>query len=96
MSLCKLLLEGLEDAGGLEPEEVERLAAHLVDFGAKQGVSATYIYWPSRFRLLTPDEQAEAIRQAWKGNNVKEICAQFGIGKSTVYRALKRPAASAG
>lgn len=40
------------------------------------------------FHKVTVQEQADRILAAWRGDNVAEVCARFGISRSLLYRLL--------
>ena len=70
---------------GVDERQAMRLAAALYLDMRRQ--------WAGRhlaFHRLTAAEQAPAIRDAWKGCNMAEVCERFGVSKSTVYMVIGR------
>lgn len=90
MSLPEILVLALQDGAGLAEEAARDLAATVINWGAEQGHAGDRFYWPCRYRELTADERDEAIRGAFNGRNLKDVCLQYGVSHATVYRALRR------
>lgn len=42
------------------------------------------------FHKVTAQEQADRILAAWRGDNVAEVCARFGISRTLLYRLLAK------
>lgn len=70
---------------GVDEREAVRLAAALYGDMRRQ--------WGGRqmhFHRMEVREQADAIRTAWTGNNLAEVCERFAISKSTLYMVIGR------
>jgi Mor family transcriptional regulator len=65
----------------------EQKAHHL----AQQLYTDMRRQWGGRqvhFHAMSTAEQADRILAAWRGDNVAEVCACFGISRSVLYRVL--------
>lgn len=90
MSLCEKIAAGLRDGAGIEKSEAERLAAKVIEWGEKHGISGERHYWPAKARPLSAEERDQAIRAEYRPGNLVEICEKYSVSRAAVYRALKR------
>jgi Mor family transcriptional regulator len=70
---------------GVDEREALRLASALYTDMRRQWYGRHMV-----FHQLTAAEQAPAIRAAWNGCNMAEVCERFGVSKSTVYMVIGR------
>jgi len=88
MPLIEQLKKALVDTGTSEDDALD-VVERIIRWGAANGASGEYHYWPGSFRPLTPPQRAEGIRADFKGNNLKEICAKYCVSARTVYRIVR-------
>lgn len=65
------------------------LATEIIRAAAARGHAGSDYYLP-HLNTLTRAERNTRIRAEFKGNNLREICRKYGVGKTTVYRACRR------
>lgn len=89
VSFCEMLVAALHEGCGLSINEAKESAIQVVEWGARNGHSGSVHYWPTKFRDMSPQERADAIRERFTGNNLAEVCREFDVSHMTVYRAIK-------
>jgi Mor family transcriptional regulator len=90
MTFCETLKCALHEACGMSESDAVDAASKVIDWGARNGQSGSVHYWPAKFRDMGPKERAEAIRQKFNGSNLHDVCLEFGVSHTTVYRAVRR------
>lgn len=66
----------------------EELAAALLKTAAERGHGGVD-YYLSRASTLSRDERNRQIRARFNGTNLKQICREFDVSKTTVYRLVR-------
>lgn len=86
------LRDALREVLDLSAEEADHLANRVIEARAKR-LGGERIYWPARAAHPTHEEMKErdaSIRRDFNGTNLQEICQQYRISKTTVYRVVSR------
>jgi Mor family transcriptional regulator len=84
-----MLTNAFQEEFGYSKTKAQGAAEKIIEWGAKNGLSGSEHYWPCRYKRMTARERDEAIRQKFRGNNLKEVCTEFGVSHETVYRAIR-------
>ena len=92
MSFGCALVDAIEAGCEVDRKEAAKLAQKIIEAGASNGDAEIRYYWPRRFMGLDSKARDEAIREEFNGRNLKEVCENFGVAASTVYRAIHRAA----
>lgn len=87
-SLFHTLLDGIQKGAGIPPDEAERIAVAVIEWGAETGAAGVEFYWPARAGAMTLAQRNEAIRTEFNGRNLKAVCQKYQVSKTTVYRVL--------
>lgn len=74
---------------GMPAEVANILATQIIRAAAERGHAGSDYYLPYMHNLGREERNA-LIRKDFKGNNLREVCRKYGVGKTTVYRACKR------
>lgn len=83
------LRDGLMEGCKLPPEEAERLAVRLIEWGAATGHGGNEHYWPMRLRKMSISERNAAIRREFDGTNLKPVCQRYEVSHTTVYNIVR-------
>jgi len=87
-SLFDTIRDGLQEGARLPPEDAERIAIAVIEWGAETGIAGAEYYWPAKVQGQSLEQRNEAIRGEFDGTNLKAICQKYSVGKTTVYRAI--------
>lgn len=88
-SFTDVISRGLQQFCEMNQEAADSLAAAIARGAAKQGYAGNEYYLPA-LHTLTRAERNAAIRIEFNGRNLDQVCRKYGVGKTTVYRAVKR------
>lgn len=80
---------GLQGFCQMPPAAAADLARAIACAAARMGHSGTEYYLPA-LHTMTRAERNEAIRREFNGANLDEVRKKYGVGKTTVYRAVRR------
>lgn len=80
---------GLQGFCQMQPAAAADLAHAIACSAARLGHAGSEYYLPE-LHTMTRAERNEAIRREFNGANIRHICKKYGVGKTTVYRAVKR------
>lgn len=87
-SFTEVIAAGLVEFAGLGKTQADVLAAAIACAAAKTGHAGCHYYLPHG---LSREERNAAIRREFNGQNLRNICIKYGVHRTTVYRAVKRP-----
>ena len=88
-SLLDTLREGLLEGVRLSPEEAERVAVTLIEWGADAGHAGVEFYWPAKVRAMPLAERNRAIKEEFNGSNLRAICEKYQVSRATVYNVIQ-------
>lgn len=80
---------GLQEFCQMPPHAAADLAKAIAIAAARLGHAGNEYYLPA-LHTLTRAERNAKIRSEFNGQNLIYICRKYGVGKTTVYRAVKR------
>ena len=89
VTIVDVIAAGLREFAGMSETAAANLAHDICCGAARQGHAGEEYYLPA-LHTLTRAQRNEAIRREFNGSNLKEIRKKYGVGKTTVYRAVKR------
>lgn len=88
-SLFDTLREGLQEGVRFSPEEAERIAVTLIEWGADAGHAGVEFYWPAKVRSMPVAKRNKAIRDEFNGTNLRAICEKYQVSRATVYNVIQ-------
>lgn len=88
MNISEAIKAGLEEAG-VSKKRAGELTRKVITWGAENGLAGERVYWPARARPLSPTERDAAIRKEFRPGRLREVCEKYGVGRETVYKALR-------
>lgn len=88
-NVVDVIVAGIKKKFQMNNFAAKALALDIVLGAAEEGHSGTEYYWPA-LHALTREQRNEAIRREFNGSNLGEVRRKYGVGKTTVYRAVRR------
>ena len=87
-TLADVLTDALVALVQMPEGAAEELAAALLKTAAELGHGGVD-YYLSRASTLTREERNLQIRKSFNGTNLKAICREYQVSKTTVYRIVR-------
>lgn len=88
-NLADVITDALKSpAFGMTAEIANLLAVQIIRTAAECGYAGEDYYLPYMHNL-SRDARNALIRKEFTGNNLRDVCRKFGVGKTTVYRACR-------
>lgn len=88
-TVVDVIVAGIKKKFQMNHFAAEALALDIVCGAAEEGHSGSEYYWPA-LHAMTREQRNEAIRREFNGANLRHIMKKYGVGKTTVYRAIRR------
>lgn len=87
-TLTDVITDALVTLVQLPEGAAEELAAAILKTAAERGHGGVD-YYLSRASTLSRDERNREIRARFNGTNLKQICRELEVSKTTVYRVVR-------
>lgn len=87
-ALADVIADALVTLAQLPAGAAEELATAILQIAAERGHGGVD-YYLSRASTLTREERNRQIRARFNGTNLKAICREYQVSKTTVYRITR-------